>query len=99
MINSPVFEGMFLNNTEERRTGKVKIKDVSAEVMQLLIGYFNSGKIACLDKYAEELYIAADKYAIEKLQVRRDRIRPNSALFLENLYRLHAQNSRQDQFL
>jgi hypothetical protein len=83
-MNSPVFEGMFLNNTRERHTGKIKIKDISADVMQILIIYFHSGKLFGLDTYAEDLYIVADKYAINKLEVSFYNIR--SLYYLENLY-------------
>jgi hypothetical protein len=70
MIHSAVFERMFLSNTKEAQSGTVKIKDMSADVIQLLISYLNSGKIGDgLNKHAEDLFVAADKYAIEKLQV------------------------------
>ncbi|KAI6177833.1 Protein roadkill [Aphelenchoides bicaudatus] len=65
---SPVFKQMFLTNCEEAKTKIVNIEDFSAEVFEDFVYWMYLGNFQKLDENAEELFILADKYQIEKLQ-------------------------------
>jgi len=67
---SEVFKCMFsMDNTEESKTGIVKIQDISATVMEAVVQFLHLGAVENLDEIAEELFVAADKYAIHDLKV------------------------------
>ncbi|CAG0892273.1 unnamed protein product [Cyprideis torosa] len=66
---SPVFEAMFEHDMEERKYGRVEITDVDQEVLQEMLRYIYTGKASNLEKMADDLLAAADKYALERLKV------------------------------
>ena len=65
---SPVFRAMLKNNMEERKTGKVIITDIDNDVVKEMLRFIYTGRSLSLDKMAEELLIAADKYQLETLK-------------------------------
>jgi speckle-type POZ protein len=65
---SPVFRAMFIGESEEAKTNRVKIDDIRAEVMQELARFTACGKIEKFDGIIEELLMAADKYEVETLK-------------------------------
>lgn len=67
---SPVFFSMFASDTEERRTGVVRIPDIQTATMELMLRFLYAD---CLDgdmvwEAAARLYYAADKYGIRALK-------------------------------
>lgn len=66
---SPVFAAMFEHEMEERRHNRVEIKDVDHEVLREMLRFLYTGKTNNLDKMADDLLAAADKYAMERLKV------------------------------
>ncbi|CAJ0939577.1 unnamed protein product, partial [Mesorhabditis belari] len=56
---SPYFRAMFTYDTMEARTGKVKINDISAPAMRLLIDYIYSAEISISTENVQELIFAA----------------------------------------
>ena len=64
---SEVFKAMFANNSMVgSSSGEVKIKDVPANVMELLLRYIYYDDVAIKDITCE-LLMAAEKYNVEKL--------------------------------
>ena len=64
---SEVFKAMFANNSMvESSSGEVKITDVPANVMELLLRYIYYDDVAIKDITCE-LLMAAEKYNVEKL--------------------------------
>ena len=55
---SPVFAAMFEHDCRQNR---VDIPDVEVEVFQELLRYLYTDQVQEIEKYAVELYIAADK--------------------------------------
>lgn len=66
---SPVFSAMFEHEMEERKQNRVDITDVDHEVLREMLRFIYTGKAANLDKMADDLLAAADKYALERLKV------------------------------
>ncbi|KAI6661017.1 Protein roadkill [Oopsacas minuta] len=66
---SPVFKAMFEHKMEESETGCVTIDDVDIEVLRDLLHFVYTGNSPCLEKFADRLLAAADKYALERLKV------------------------------
>ncbi|XP_053698228.1 protein roadkill isoform X4 [Sabethes cyaneus] len=66
---SPVFAAMFEHEMEERKQNRVAITDVDHEVLKEMLRFIYTGKAPNLDKMADDLLAAADKYALEKLKV------------------------------
>ncbi|XP_033624541.1 speckle-type POZ protein-like [Asterias rubens] len=66
---SPVFNAMFEHEMEEKKHGRVEITDVEPEVMNEILRFIYTGKAPNLEKMADELLAAADKYALERLKV------------------------------
>lgn len=66
---SPVFEAMFQHEMEERKQNRVAITDMSHEVMQEMLRFIYTDKAPDLDKMADDLLAAADKYALDRLKV------------------------------
>lgn len=69
MLHSRVFERMFLHDVEESRSNVINITDLSPDAIQLMISYMNTGRVTHLAQHGEELFVVADKYEIEKLEV------------------------------
>lgn len=66
--NSPVFTAMFEHATEERREGRVEIGDVTYDVLKEMLRFIYTGEVEDLERHAEKLYEAADKYCIDELK-------------------------------
>ncbi|KAK6183633.1 speckle-type POZ protein [Patella vulgata] len=66
---SPVFQAMFEHEMEESKQNRVEITDQDHEVMREMLRFTYTGKAPNLDKMADELLAAADKYALDRLKV------------------------------
>uniref|UniRef100_A0ACB8G2N7 Uncharacterized protein n=1 Tax=Sphaerodactylus townsendi TaxID=933632 RepID=A0ACB8G2N7_9SAUR len=66
---SPVFNAMFEHEMEESKKNRVEINDVDPEVFKEMMRFIYTGKAPNLDKMADSLLAAADKYALERLKV------------------------------
>ncbi|KAL8183261.1 UNVERIFIED_CONTAM: hypothetical protein K2H54_029132 [Gekko kuhli] len=66
---SPVFNAMFEHEMEESKKNRVEINDVDPEVFKEMMRFIYTGKAPNLDKMADNLLAAADKYALERLKV------------------------------
>ncbi|XP_022217090.2 protein roadkill isoform X1 [Drosophila obscura] len=66
---SDVFAAMFEHEMEERKLNRVAITDVDHEVLKEMLRFIYTGKAPNLEKMADDLLAAADKYALEKLKV------------------------------
>ncbi|XP_028674833.1 speckle-type POZ protein [Erpetoichthys calabaricus] len=66
---SPVFSAMFEHEMEESKKNRVEINDVEPEVFKEMMCFIYTGKAPNLDKMADDLLAAADKYALERLKV------------------------------
>lgn len=60
---------MFEHEMEERKKNHVDITDVDHEVLREMLRFIYTGKAANLEKMADDLLAAADKYALERLKV------------------------------
>lgn len=65
---SPVFEAMLNHDMKEKQEGIIQIKDVSFEVFQEVLRFMYTGRVDQIEKIANELLIAADKYDVEGLK-------------------------------
>lgn len=66
-IRSPVFQRMFNTDMLESKTNIVNIDDISQDVFVQLLKYIYTGT-ADVNKYATELFLAAEKYLIDDLK-------------------------------
>ncbi|XP_020042350.1 speckle-type POZ protein-like isoform X4 [Castor canadensis] len=66
---SPVFNAMFEHEMEESKKNRVEINDLDPEVFKEMMRFVYTGKAPNLDKMADNLLAAADKYALERLKV------------------------------
>ncbi|XP_035160895.1 speckle-type POZ protein-like isoform X1 [Callithrix jacchus] len=66
---SPVFNAMFEHEMEESRKNRVEISDLDPEVFKEMMRFIYTGRAPNLDKMADNLLAAADKYALERLKV------------------------------
>ncbi|KAG7239052.1 hypothetical protein INR49_030232 [Caranx melampygus] len=66
---SPVFSAMFEHEMEESKKNRVEINDVEPEVFKEMMCFIYTDKAPNLDKMADDLLAAADKYALERLKV------------------------------
>lgn len=60
---------MFEHEMEERKQNRVDITDVDHEVLREMLRFIYTGKATNLEKMADDLLAAADKYALERLKV------------------------------
>ncbi|XP_036282233.1 speckle-type POZ protein-like [Pipistrellus kuhlii] len=67
--HSPVFRAMFGHAMQESKTNRVEIIDMEAGVFKEMMYFIYTGKAPNLDKMADGLLAAADKYALEHLKV------------------------------
>ncbi|KAM3865565.1 speckle-type POZ protein-like A isoform 1-T1 [Diretmus argenteus] len=81
---SPVFNAMFEHEMEERKKNRVDISDVDPDVFKEMMGFIYTGKAPNLEKMADNLLAAADKYALERLKVMCEQALCNS-LSVENV--------------
>ncbi|CAK6448899.1 unnamed protein product [Pipistrellus nathusii] len=66
---SPVFRAMFGHVMQESITNRVEIIDMEPGVFKDMMCFIYTGKAPNLDKMADGLLAAADKYALERLKV------------------------------
>ncbi|XP_036284546.1 speckle-type POZ protein-like [Pipistrellus kuhlii] len=66
---SPVFRAMFGHAMQESITNQVEIIDMEPGVFKEMMCFIYTGKAPNLDKMADGLLAAADKYALERLKV------------------------------
>lgn len=66
---SKVFQAMFEHKMLENERSRVEIEDIDGEIMMEILRFIYTGKAQNLDKYADELLPAADKYCLERLKV------------------------------
>ncbi|KAI6230558.1 Speckle-type POZ protein-like isoform X2 [Aphelenchoides fujianensis] len=64
---SPVFRNMFKHDSTEKQTGIVEIKKEEADLIELLLRYFYSGKVEGLAEVAHRLLPVADCYEVPEL--------------------------------
>jgi len=65
---SEVFRAMFSHPTKESTSGRIEITDVDPAVFEQMLAYIYTGFSPHVDSIAEELLIAANKYALEELK-------------------------------
>ena len=65
---SPVFKAMFRSNMAESLGSKVTVEDLSETVMENVLRYIYTGRVAALEDQAGELLVAADKYDLGGLK-------------------------------
>lgn len=63
---------MFEHEMTEARSDRVEINDVEPEVMKELLRFMYTDNAPNLDRMADELLAAADKYQLDRLKVRED---------------------------
>lgn len=66
---SAVFAAMFEHEMEEKKHNRVEIRDMDKDVLGEMLRFIYTGKANCLDKMADDLLAAADKYDLERLKV------------------------------
>jgi len=66
---SPVFQAMFISDMEETKYGTVKVEDVHPDVMTEILQYVYTGCSLNIDKHAEAILAAAEKYLLDQLKV------------------------------
>jgi speckle-type POZ protein len=66
---SPVFAAMFEHGMAEARSDRVNIEDIDPEVLREMLRFMYTGSAPSLDRMADELLAAADKYQLERLKV------------------------------
>ncbi|XP_059547787.1 LOW QUALITY PROTEIN: speckle-type POZ protein-like [Myotis daubentonii] len=69
VAHSPVFRAMFAHAMEESNKSRVEIIDTEPGVFKEMMCFISTGKAPNLDKMADGLLAAADKYALERLKV------------------------------
>ena len=65
---SPVFEAMIMSNMKEGNESELNIDDFDEDTIESLLRYIYFDKVASLDKQAESLLAAADKYDLAGLK-------------------------------
>ncbi|XP_055329549.1 speckle-type POZ protein-like isoform X2 [Paramacrobiotus metropolitanus] len=66
---SQVFGAMFGHELEESKTNRVRIDDVHDDVLEEILRFIYTGKTPNLEKMADDLLAAADKYQLDRLKV------------------------------
>ncbi|KAJ8683706.1 hypothetical protein QAD02_019498 [Eretmocerus hayati] len=66
---SDVFAAMLRHGTVEDLQKVIKVEDIKYEVMFEVVRFIYTGEVCHLNKLAQELLIAADKYNLENLKV------------------------------
>lgn len=64
----PVFAAMFEHDMEEKTKNRVDIIDVAQDVFQEFLLFIYTDRAPNLDKFAENLLVVADKYALQRLK-------------------------------
>lgn len=68
---SPVLAAMFQSDCKEKRTGRIKIKDINPEIFKQMLRFIYTGStlpVKLSDDDTEELFKAADKYELDLLR-------------------------------
>jgi len=65
---SEVFRAMLSHPTKEARSGRIEILDADATVIEQMLAYIYTGFAPNVEAIAEDLLIAANKYALEELK-------------------------------
>ncbi|XP_049786223.1 protein roadkill-like [Schistocerca cancellata] len=65
---SPVFAAMLRHDTQEARTGSVRINDVEADVLREVLRFVYTDSSPFLETMADRLLMAADKYDLPQLK-------------------------------
>lgn len=68
MLSSPVFGAMFSHPTKESQEQAINLPDQSFDAMKEMLLFIYTGEVPNLDKVAEDLYVAADKYSMGELK-------------------------------
>lgn len=68
MLSSPVFGAMFSHPTKESQEQAIHLPDQSFDAMREMLLFIYTGDVPNLDKVAEDLYVAADKYSMGELK-------------------------------
>ncbi|KAI6231200.1 Speckle-type POZ protein A [Aphelenchoides besseyi] len=66
-VKSPVFHAMFDKETEEQKSGVVKIKNFEASMVEKMLMYMYDGEVTNLDAIAAQLLPVADYYQVNAL--------------------------------
>ena len=66
---SKVFQAMFEHKMLETERSRVEIEDIDGEIMLEILRFIYTGKAPNMDKLADALLSAADKYCLERLKV------------------------------
>jgi len=66
---SPVFAAMFEHEMEEKKQNRVEIVDMDKDVLNEMLKFIYTGKATNLEKMADDLLAAADKYDLERLKM------------------------------
>ena len=67
-VRSPVFRAMFRADMREQKSRKVNVQDLHPKVFAELLTFIYTGKTLNLERYAEELLGAAEKYQLKQLK-------------------------------
>ena len=66
---SKVFQAMFEHKMLETERSRVEIEDIDGDIMFEILRFIYTGKAQNMDKLADALLPAADKYCLERLKV------------------------------
>lgn len=66
---SPVFSAMFEHGMAEARNDRVQIDDVDPDVLKEMLRFMYTGLAPNMERMADDLLAAADKYQLERLKV------------------------------
>lgn len=66
---SPVFAACFEHKMTEAQSDRVIIDDVDSDVMHEMLRYMYTGTAPNLERMADTLLAAADKYQLDRLKV------------------------------
>lgn len=66
---SPVFAACFEHKMSESQSDRVIIDDVEPDVMKEMLRFMYTGTAPNLDRMADTLLAAADKYQLDRLKV------------------------------
>lgn len=65
---SPVFAAMFEHDMQESKRNKVEISDMDPDSLEEMLKFIYTGKVTNLEKLADNLLAAADKYDLPNLK-------------------------------
>ena len=68
-VRSKVFQAMFEHKMLENERSRVEIEDIDGEIMVEILRFIYTGKAQNLEKCADALLPAADKYCLDRLKV------------------------------